>query len=786
VTDTPGIRKLVPADSAALEQVRAWGREGEQAVPRLMDALGTASWVVRREVVAELGKLGRAAATAMCEAIEGDRKSERRLAALVDALVASDADVDDLVIALTRSSNVAVVCDALQVIGRRRIAAAVPQVVELTAHADDNVAVASIEALGQLGGERALACLLGVVVSPSFFRSFPAIDVLSRLGDTRAVEPLVGLLQDPLRGAEAARALGRLGDETATSPLAHLLASPQAATSRVAAVALAEIHDRSLRRYGAEAAFERALAPHARQEELETRLERALIGADEAEQRAIGILLGFFSSRTSIDSLRPLLDQEPAVAQAAAASLARLARLGQTQVYELLGSAASEQRALLIPQLAGSTAAVPALVQCLSDPEPHVRLLSCDALARTGDPSCVDALFALLGDADIALTQAATGALQALGTKRVEELALQGAADASKSRRHASLRILGHLGSERSLPVLLDSARQEDERAREIALLGLATLGGEQATDALLAASNHASPRTRAAAVRGLGHLEHAPQAAAQRLREATSDADAWVRYYACQALGNAGDASAAETLLGLAEDPAGQVRVAAVDALAKLRTPAALEALGRAALHADLEVRRAALAGIGFTKSLAFLPLLLSASESLDTATRLVSVSALASIGDAQALERVCDVAHTDAEPSVKNAAIELLGETANPQATVALIALLASASCRSRAVQALSRHAEARAPHLAAALEDASAELAEALVTVLTSLPQSSAEPLLLAALKLANEPARRAAVRALCFAFDSEQSAQALARAASHDPDPEVRRIAAARPS
>lgn len=785
MTDTPGIRKLAPADTAALEQVRAWGREGEPAVPRLMDALGTASWVVRREVVAELGKLGRAAATAMCEAIEGDRKSERRLAALVDALVASDADVDDLVIALTRSPNVAVVCDALQVIGRRRMAAAVPQVVELTAHADDNVAVASIEALGQLGGERALACLLGVVVSPSFFRSFPAIDVLSRLGDTRAVEPLVGLLQDPLRGAEAARALGRLGDETATSPLAHLLASPQAATSRVAAVALAEIHDRSLRRYGAEAAFERALAPHARQEELETRLERALIGADEAEQRAIGILLGFFSSRTSIDSLRPLLDQEPAVAQAAAASLARLARLGQTQVYELLGSAASEQRALLIPQLAGSTAAVPALVQCLSDPEPHVRLLSCDALARTGDPSCVDALFALLGDADIALTQAATGALQALGTKRVEELALQGAADASKSRRHASLRILGHLGSERSLPVLLDAARQEDERAREIALLGLATLGGEQATDALLAASSHTSPRTRAAAVRGLGHLEYAPQAA-QRLREATTDADAWVRYYACQALGNAGDASAAETLLGLAEDPAGQVRVAAVDALAKLRTPAALEALGRAALHADLEVRRAALAGIGFTKSLAFLPLLLSASESLDTATRLVSVSALASIGDAQALERVCDVAHTDEEPSVKNAAIELLGETANPQATVALIALLASASCRSRAVQALSRHAEARAPHLAAALEDASAELAEALVTVLTSLPQSSAEPLLLAALKLANEPARRAAVRALCFAFDSEQSAQALARAASHDPDPEVRRIAAARPS
>ncbi|RYZ03077.1 MAG: HEAT repeat domain-containing protein [Myxococcales bacterium] len=785
MTDALGSRKLATADSAAIEQVRALGREGEQAVPRLLEFLSTPSWVVRREAVAQLGKLGRAAAVALCAALEQDRKSERRLAAVVDALVASDADIDDLVLALTGSPSVAVVCDALQVVGRRRITAGVQRVVELTSHSDDNVAVASIEALGQLGGEQALACLLGVVVSPSFFRSFPAIDVLSRLGDTRAVEPLVGLLQDPLRGAEAARALGRLGDETATVPLAELLTSNQAATGRVAAVALAEIHDRSLRRYGTEAAFERALAPHAHTEALETRLERALVGADDSERRAIGVLLGFFTSSASLDSLRPLLDEEPAVAEAAAASLARLARLGQTQVFELLGSAGSEQRARLIPKLAGSSAAVPALVQCLADPDSHVRVLACDALAKTGEPSCADALFVLLGDADIAVSQAATGALQALGTKRVEDLALEGAVSALKGRRQAALRILGHLGSQRGLPVLLEAAQQEDERGREIALLGLATIGGEEATRALLLASVHESPRTRAAAVRGLGHLEPSAQAS-QRLRERTTDADAWVRYYACQALGNAGDASASDTLLTLAEDPAGQVRVAAVDALAKLRTPEALEALGRAALHSDLELRRAALAGIGVTKTPAFLPILLSASRAADTATRLVAVSGLASFGDAQALERVCEVAHTDAEPSVKNAAIELLGESASPQATVALIALLGSESCRARAVQALSRHTEARAPHLAAALEDASPDVAEALVTVLTSLPASAAEPLLLAALQLPNEPARRAAVRSLRFALDSERTAQALARAASKDPDPEVRRIAAARSS
>jgi HEAT repeat protein len=783
VTIAPGSSALSPGDSAALEQVRALAREGEPAVRRLVEELGTSSWVVRREVVAQLGKLGRPAAAAICAALQTERKSERRLAALVDALVANEANVDDLVLELGSSQNSAVLCDALQVIGRRRLARAVPRLVELAAHEDDNVAVASIEALGQLGGAEALGCLLEVVRSPSFFRSFPAIDVLSRLGDTRAVEPLVGLLQDPLRGAEAARALGRLGDETATFPLVRLLASNQAATSRVAAVALAEIHERSLRRYGTEAAFERALAPHTQQEELETRLERALVGADAAEQRAISVLLGFFSSSTSVESLRPLLDQEAPVAEAAAVSLARLARLGHAQVFDLLVAAESGQRALLIPKLSGSSSAVAALVECLSDPDPHVRLLACDALAKTADPSCADALFALLEDSDIALSQAATGALQALGTRRVEELALEGAVGPSTSRRRPALRILGHLGSERSLPVLLHAAEQEDERAREIALLGLSNIGGDQPTQALLTASQHDSPRTRGAAVRGLGHLTPTEKTL-RRLREATGDSDAWVRYYACQALGNAGDDAATETLLGLARDPAGQVRVAAVDALAKLSTPAALEALASAAQSDDPEVRRAALAGIGVTKNVAFLPLVLDASQSTDTATRLVAVSSLAAYPDARALGRVCDVALTDSEPAVRHAAVELLSESASQQSTVSLIALLGSAPCRARAVNALSRHVDARAPQLSAALADASSDVAEALVTVLTSLPHALAERLLLAALDLPNEPARRAAVRALRFTFDSDLTSQALARAASQDPDPEVRRVAAAR--
>lgn len=784
MTEAPRSAPPAPAERAAIEDARALGRQGVSAVPRLLEALGTTSWVVRREVVAQLAKLGRAAGAAMCEQLRSERKSEARLAALVDALVATDESSEELILELLDSPNVAVVADGLQILGRRRSARAAPHAVRLTRHADDNVAVASIEALGQIGGPAALTCLLEAVASTNFFRSFPAIDVLGRLGDTRAVEPLTALLTDSLRGPEAARALGRLGDETAVGPLLELLSNGPASTGRVVGVALAEILERSQRRYGTSAAFERALAaPRRAPAVLEARLERALRGADATEQRAIGALLGFFSSSSSVESLLALLDQSPAVAEAAAASLAQLVRLGNEQVLEALDRASSEQRLLLVPRLAGLSAAVPALVRCLDDADPRVKIVACDALAKTGATSSAEALFGLLGDADLALSQAATGALQALGSDRVEQLALAAATRGPKSRRQSALRIVCHLGSERGLQVLLEAAREGDERLREIALGGLANVGGDRAREALTLASHHASARTRAAAIRGLGNLEATPKTL-ERLREAASDGEPWVRYYACQALGNAGDEGAAALLAERAHDGAGQVRVAAIDALARLSSPQALEVLARAARDPDAELRRAALAGIGLTRDRGLLPLLLEASYAGDTATRLVALSSLAKLGDSAALDRVCEVALGDPEPSVRNAAVELLADDRAPQATAALIALLADDAYRTRAVSALSRRGQERAPALAAALGQAPPDVAEAIVMVIVSLPRREAEALLQGALEQPSDGARRAAVRALRFAFDSESTQRALLGAASRDRDPEVRRIASLR--
>jgi HEAT repeat protein len=776
--------RLTPADEAALCEIRAWAADGAAAVPRLLEALRTRSWAVRRHVVDQLASLGLEAASAMTQSLRGDRVGESRLAALVDALVATPADIDALVLELLNDANAAVICDALQIVGRRRMVAALERTIFLSGHEDDNVAVASIEALGQMGGEQALSRLLELARSGSFFRSFPAIDVLGRLGDSRAVETLLAVLDDPMRGAEAVRALGRLGDETALRELLKWLATSQAAGTRLGAVAISAIHERLLLRFGTSTLLERALSSHPLREATEVRLHRSLTGADPIEKQAICNLLGLFPSGASVEALFVLLREPGDVARAAAHSLGRLARLGNTDVVELAQSLAGEECLSLLPELAGVTAAVPWLLERLHDAEHRVRLLACDALAKTGDRQAVPALFELLAEGDLSLSQAATAALQSLGAAQTEELALA-AAQSHGPERHAGLRILAYFGTKSALSVLLGAVRDADERAREIALSGLAIIDGDAAIAALLEASRHPSPRTRAAAARALGTVETTP-AISERLGEATSDDDAWVRYQACQALGNAGDIAAAPLLAARLLDEAGQVRVAAVDAIARLPGPPAREVLERAAQHEDVEVRRAALTGMGFARQPSSLPVLLQAAGAADTATRLVAISSLARYDSPEALKRILAVARADEDTSVQNAAIELLAEQTTPEAGSALVELLSNDAQRERAAQALHRHATLHASQLAAALHGAPAAVADVIVGALTRLPRAQAEAELLRALQLSNVHARRAAARALRVAFDADAAVvrEALATCAVRDPDPEARRIAAAR--
>ncbi len=776
MSERRGFVSLNAVERARVDEVERIAKRGAACVPDLIAKLTDPSWSVRRVVVAVLSKLGEPAAVALCDALVTRRDDETRIAAACDALVASNADVDALLTSvIAKEPAAALLCDVASVLGRRRSANSVTALATLAQHADDNVAMAALEALGRVGGDVAIDMLVAAVTSKNFFRSFPALDVLGRSASPRAVEPLSALLGEPHYAVEAARALGRSGQLGAVRPLAAQLARPNDAQVRAAAVGIAEIHDRHNERFGTSLAVLDAVracdvAAAGR------RIVHCLGGADPGEQRAMCRVLGWIGGESAAFGLIELLDGDVSAASAAAEALTSLGPGAERSLAEALRHSDSQRRSLLLPLLGARSAAKDDVLACLADSLPSVRALACDTLARIGDVSVVPILFPLLADADARVSQGAAAAIQSLGSADTERLALEAARSSDVRVRRAALRIIAYFGYPSARALLIGAMGDDDERIRDVAASGLAALDDASATDALVTATKHASPRTRATATRALG--QSSTTEARDALRDALVDSDPWVRYYACQAIGRSGDLAAADAVVALLDDSAGQVRVAAIDALARLRGERALDALHRAAASDDQDVVRAALLGLAVVRSPSSIPVLARAAHSEESATRLVALSALAEFDTPQALPLLA-AAGVDADDGVRSAAINLLGARAGVDATQALLDLIQHPAIQERVVAALSRPVEGRVERLSDALRVATVETAPLVVSALARMRRAEAEAALVDAFAFDNVYTRRAIAAAL-GTLRPGPSRALLEAAAVGDADREVRHI------
>jgi len=217
-------------------------------------------------------------------------------------------------------------------------------------------------------------------------------------------------------------------------------------------------------------------------------------------------------------------------------------------------------------------------------------------------------------------------------------------------------------------------------------------------------------------------------------------------------------------------------VRVAAIEALAHVDDPRALRALREGARSDDLDLRRAALLGLGLRPRPDAIPTLIEAAGSAEASTRLIVLSSLATYGDA-AVVGVLAAAAADPDEGVRTAAIGQLRARRGREVTSALISLLGNAAVRDRAIEALSSAPEDRLPAIASALENAGREMASALVAALARMRRPDALAALIDALALPNVQARRAAAEAL-GALRVPEAAAALDSALANESDAEVR--------
>ncbi len=760
------------AEAARAERVGVLATQRD--VGELLVMLSDPSWFVRRAVVFALGALGDAADLALIEGLQTHRDDEARIAASVDALVASaSARLDAALIDLTRQElEPAVLADVVQILGRRRTRAAYEALGRLTRHGDDNVAVAAIEALGKLGGRAAVDALLACLGTKHFFRTFPAIDVLGRSGDPRAVAPLSELLNDSHYALEAARALGRSADRRAVAPLLGLLLSPSGGNVRVACLALVELCERHGQLYGSELAAQETIR-RAASDTIVRRLGESVTRADKAERIATCKLLGLLRLESAMPILSALLDAEPDVAEAAGQAVLEIGRANENVLMEAITRGDAKRRTALLP-LVAQRALAPAVLACLEDGSADVRVLACAALARIGAVAGVPALFTLLSDSNARVVNAALSAIQSLGSDQTEALALK-AARVPRTQRPA-LRVLAYFGFPSAQSLFAEAVRDPDPRVRDIAFHGLSLMERPEARAVLLACCEAEDPTVRAAAVRALGHADDS--AMTPQLLRHLRDGDPWVRYYACQALGRSKASDIEMQLLPLVGDRAGQVRVAAIEALAQLGGAKAVQALREFSDHEDLDLRRAALVGLGLAGDQSSLPVLLAAASEGDATTRLVALSALTRFSDERVVTLWLDAARTGSEP-LRVAAINLLAERPGLPAASGLVRLLLEAGENNLVVSALSRDVEGRVSALESGLTCADDDQARVLVTCLA---RSSAEGAQRALYRGAVSPsaAVRRAVASALSGLNTQEARALLAEVAVNDPDAEVRSI------
>lgn len=763
---------LTPAEQHRIDRIDQLVALGGDSISELLAAMSDPSWTVRRAAVAALSALGDEAVPALRTWLLDRRTSEHAIAAAVDAFAGSiGTTANAAAMTMLAAEKPAVVADAAVILGRRHALEATALLVAQLDHRDDNVAVAAIEALGALGTPAsAIDALIGVLEERGFFRAFSALQVLARSSDPRTVLPIATLLVDPILGTEAIRALGRTGLASAIAPLTKLLAEP--ALVRTVATALAVLTVR--------AEWSGAHVSDSLQVAITPALEgliAVLPTAEPSERAAIVTVLGRAGTPTVVPVLAGLLDDET-VRPLAIEALKTLARTHEVALLEVLDGSDAATLAAVLPLVTSSRDAI-RVHALLGDGDGEVRARACEALARLGETSAVPALFEALGDRNPRVALAAAGAIQALHTAETPALTLAALEHGTPDVRRQVLRIIAYLGFAEAFEPVRAATADPDRRIAEVAIAALGASADPRADAALAELASSPEGALRAATMRAWSHRDSAR--ASSQLEAALADDDAWVRYYACQGLGRLGRTAATPLLLSRLADAMPHVRVAALEALARFETPAAWQALTSAARSSDPDECRAALVGLGQRPRAAAVPILVEAARSGDLATRLIAISGLAVQAGSEAIDELGRAARAS-DPTLRDAALSLLGERDDREASLALIAVALDTAPTDPAHFALSRPSPARIATIGEELQTANEHAASVLSAALARIGDGAATAALFDALTIDNPAARRSAASSL-VAMSADGARAAVAKLATEDPDPDVRRFCVA---
>jgi cellulose synthase operon protein C len=643
----------------AVSRLDAYG--AKQATPYLERALDDPDLEVRARASAAIGRFGLSALQPRLIAQLGDPEARLR-AASADALGRIGAldgkTVERSLPALERAlgdSEHEVRSAAVQALGRLPKEALTRVAVAITARLDDeNVGVRqhTVAVLQRIGDRRAVIPLIGRLGDSSREVRTAALDALGQLGDERAAPAMLRVLRGTDQPVEvktqAISALGRLGNKSAVAPLAELLERAADPLRARAAMALGQIASMTASQAGSRQAIDALIAA---------------LHRDDARSAAREAL-----ARAGTPAVMPLIAHLPAAGGEELAAICELfgelkdARAAGALVDELGRGRVARDRVLealaqvLRPGSPDGLRAGATLAGLLSDPDPLVRRRAVAALRALHDARAASALVTAAADGDREVRLGAIaelGALKAAGglavlASTVERGDLQSAAAAARS--------LGEIGDARAAPVLVAALDRSELRLRRDAADALARLHTQAAGQlpAVLKLVRTGAPDKRPEAIAALGGI--------LRRRADPIARELCLGYAEAGARGYSSHGESRDELSAALE---------AVDALAAMRDEAAAPRLLRllASSDTDLALRRRVAAAMG---ELGRSPQARTALAGLvdderDSYLRIEAVWALGKLGDASA-RPVLERARTGNSLALRQAATSAIARLAKP----------------------------------------------------------------------------------------------------------------------
>jgi HEAT repeat protein len=365
------------------------------------------------------------------------------------------------------------------------------------------------------------------------------------------------------------------------------------------------------------------------------------------------------------------------------------------------------------------------LIGLLRDPQSRIRAEVVRILTGETDPAVTRALLNSLFDREITIARAAARAL--IHPQR-GEYALRGLAAATRSQnaqvRALAVQALGFIGDQRAVPYL--RARIDDgdvpasggESVGALALIALEEIGSPDAMaviDAHAAAARGApvgippapvvEPPTpdhrlieifdlmdqlrsedwqkRRAAAKSLRAFarsmrgESTDARVLAQLEMALRDEDDFVRWTAVESLAWMRNPAAVDLLVSVLDDENWSVRTTALRGLASLADPAALQAIILVLADRNTVVRQVAVEVLRHFQEPPAVDALLTALNDRDEFVRRTAIESLGLIGHAAAVPYLLQALHSP-YPMIRWAAVQALGEIGDARAVTGLVPLL------------------------------------------------------------------------------------------------------------